>query len=49
MAAVFGEKFFFKIGRSRLLRHPMGRKFGRNHSISHGLGYRSKFVFFYFW
>ena len=33
----FGEKEnFLKIGRSTFVRYPMGRKFRRNRSISHG-------------
>ena len=32
----WGAEFFRKIRESGLLRHPLGRKFGRNHSISHG-------------
>ena len=50
MAAIFGEgKFFLKIAKSAFLRHPVGRKFRRNRSISHGYGDRSKFVFCHFW
>ena len=49
MAATFGEsKFFLKITKSELLRYPVGRKFQRNRSISHGRGDRRKFVFCYF-
>ena len=40
---------FLKIAKSNLLRYPMGRKFRRNRSISHGYGDRSKLVFLYFW
>ena len=37
MAAIFGGgKIFLKIAKSTLLRYPVGRKFRRNHSISHG-------------
>ena len=37
MAAIFGEgKFFLKFAKSTLLRYPVGRKFRRNLSISHG-------------
>ena len=47
MAAIFGEgKFFFKIAKSTFLRYPVGRKFRRNRSISHGLGDMSTFTFF---
>ena len=42
------EGNFLKIAKSTLLRYPVGRKFRRNHSISHGSGNRSKFVFFHF-
>ena len=30
------EEFFLKIAKSTLLRYPVGRKFRRNRSISHG-------------
>ena len=47
MAAIFGEgKIFLKIATSTFLRYPMGRKFRRNRSISHGLGDTSTFAFF---
>ena len=47
MAAIFGEgKIFWKIAKSTFLRYPVGRKFRRNHSISHGLGDMSTFAFF---
>ena len=37
MAAIFGEgKFFLKIANITFLRYPVGRKFRRNRSISHG-------------
>ena len=37
MAAIFGEgKIFLKIDISTFLRYPVGRKFRRNRSISHG-------------
>ena len=38
MAAIFGEGkiFFLKIAKSTVLRYPVGRKFRRNRSISHG-------------
>ena len=37
MAAIFGEgKNFWKIAKIAFLRYPVGRKFRRNHSISHG-------------
>ena len=47
MAAILGgEENFLKIAKSKstLLRYPMGR----NRSISHGKGDRSKLVFFHF-
>ena len=48
MASIFGKrKFFLKIADSTLLRYPMGRKFRRNRSISHGLGDRHIYVFCY--
>ena len=43
------EENFLKIAKSTLLRYPVGQKFRRNCSISHGYGDRSKFVFFHFW
>ena len=37
MAAIFGEgKMFLKIAKSTFLRYPVGQKFRRNRSISHG-------------
>ena len=48
MAALFGERnIFLKIGKSIFLRYPVGRKFRRNRSISHGLGDRHTYVFCY--
>ena len=48
MAAIFGErKFFLKLVNSTLLRYPVGRKFRRNRSISHGYGDRGKYVGFF--
>ena len=32
----WGGENFLKIGKSRILRYPVGRKFCRNRSISHG-------------
>ena len=32
----WGGENFLKIGKSRILRYPVGRKFRRNRSISHG-------------
>ena len=32
----WGGENFFKIGKSRIVRYPVGRKFCRNRSISHG-------------
>ena len=45
----WGGENFWKIAKIAFLRYPVGRKFRRNHSISHGLGDRSKFVFCHFW
>ena len=48
MAAIFGEnKIFLKIAYSTLLRYPVGLKFRRNDSISHGLADRHIYVFCY--
>ena len=48
MTAIFGErKIFLKIAKSTLLRYPVGRKFRRNRSISHGLGDKLIYVFCY--
>ena len=45
--AIFGEgENFLKIAKSTLLRYPVGWKFRRNRSISHGLGDMSTFAFF---
>ena len=44
-----GRENFLKIANSTFLRYPVGRKFRRNRSISHGQGDRSKFVFCHFW
>ena len=38
--------FFLKIAKITVLRYPVGRKFRRNRSISHGLGDMSTFAFF---
>ena len=47
MAAIFGEgKIFWKLQRVHSLGYPVGRKFRRNRSISHGLGDMSTFAFF---
>ena len=35
----WGGETFLKIAKSTFLRYPVGRKFRRNRSISHGLGY----------
>ena len=43
----WGEESFLKIAKSTLLRYPVGRKFRRNCSISHGLGDRHIYVFCY--
>ena len=45
----WGGENFLKIAKSTFLRYPVGRKFRRNHSISHGQGDRSKLVFCHFW
>ena len=34
----WGEENFLKIAKSTFLRYPLGRKFRRNRSFSHGLG-----------
>ena len=47
MATLWGEKFFLKITKSTLLKYPVGQKFRRNRSISHGLGDRHIYVFCY--
>ena len=39
-------KIFLKIAKSTFLRYPVGRKFRRNRSISHGLRDMSTFAFF---
>ena len=46
---IWGEETFLKITKSTLLRYSVGRKCQRNHSISHGQGDRSKFMFLHFW
>ena len=46
MAAILGRGNFLKIAKSKFLRYPVGRKFRRNRSISHGLGDMSTFAFF---
>ena len=45
----WGGENVLKIANITLLRYPVGRKFRRNRSISHGYGDRSKFVFYHFW
>ena len=45
----WGGQIFLKIAKITFLRYPVGRKFRRNRSISHGEGDRSKFVFCHFW
>ena len=42
----WGGKIFWKIAKSTFFRYPVGPKFRRNHSISHGLGDMSTFAFF---
>ena len=42
----WGGENFWKIAKSTFLRYPVGRKFRRNRSISHGLGDMSTFAFF---
>ena len=44
----WGGENFWKIAKSTFLRYPVGRKFRRNRSISHGLGDMSTFAFFSF-
>ena len=47
MAAIFGEgKIFGKIAKIAFPRYPVGQKFRRNRSISHGLGDMNTFAFF---
>ena len=45
----WGGENCWKIAKIAFLRYPVGRKFRRNHSISHGQGDRSKLVFCHFW
>ena len=42
----WGGENFLKIAKSTFLRYPVGRKFRRNRSISHGFGDMSTFAFF---
>ena len=42
----WGGEHFLKFAKSTFLRYPVGRKFRRNRSISHGLGDMSTFAFF---
>ena len=42
----WGGENFLKIAKSTFVRYPVGRKFRRNRSISHGLGDMSTFAFF---
>ena len=42
----WGGENFWKIAKSIFLRYPVGKKFRRNRSISHGLGDMSTFAFF---
>ena len=42
----WGGENFLKIAKSTFLRYPVGRKFRRNRSISHGLGGMSTYAFF---
>ena len=42
----WGGEIFLKIAKSAFLRYPVDRKFRRNRSISHSLGYMSTFAFF---
>ena len=42
----WGGENFLKIAKSTFLRYPVGRKFRRNRSISHGLGDMTTFAFF---
>ena len=46
MAAIFGKrKIIFKTVQSIFLTYPVGQKFRRNSSISHGLGVTSNLSF----
>ena len=42
----WGGEYFLKTAKSTFLTYPVGRKFRRNRSISHGLGDMSTFAFF---
>ena len=42
----WGGENFLNIAKSTFLRYPVGQKFRRNRSISHGLGDMSTFAFF---
>ena len=42
----WGGEIFLKSAKSTFFRYPVGRKFRRNRSISHGLGDISTFAFF---
>ena len=42
----WGGENFLKIAKITFLRYPVGQKFRRNRSISHGLGDMSTFAFF---
>ena len=42
----WGGENFLKIAKITFIRYPVGRKFRRNRSISHGLGDMSTFAFF---
>ena len=42
----WGGEIFLKFAKITFLRYPVGRKFRRNRSISHGLGDMSTFAFF---
>ena len=49
MATIFGKrKICLKNGQSILHIYPVGQKFRRNRSISHGLGDTSNFKFYHF-
>ena len=42
----WGGEIFLKIAKVTFLRYPVGQKFQRNRSISHGLGDMRTFAFF---
>ena len=48
MAAILEGGNIFENEQSILHMYPVGQKFSRNHSISHGLGDTSNFKFYHF-